>query len=1159
VAYNAGSAFISIAPSFRGFNTKVAAYMKSLRPVSVPVEFKASSKPILPPRIKNPKITPEVDSRSALRQIGAIESRLDRLTRGRFLINVGIAASPLAVPAIAAGAGLGAALGVAGGAGIAGVAGFAAIATASLDRVLESQEALTKATEDRRAAVASLRAAESGLASAVQGAQRAQLDASRAIADAERALADARRNAARSVQDAERALADARAEAARRSEQAHRDVVAAQEQLVASQDAVRRSLEDLHAAREQAKRDLDELAERTRDNALTIEGAEIALIEAQQRLAELEGNGESSALDLRKARLELAVAEDRLSDARRQAQEDAAKLAAAEKAGVEGSAVVQEARAQLEEARQNRQDAATALSEARQAAQRVELENVRAIADAERNLRQTRADAARSIADAERNLARTRVDAAQSVADAQQNIADAQARVAAASAAVAAADKARREALDGLGPAQKAAARAVERLQAAWNKFLDATSRPVLGALIAGMAALTGALPALTNFIRPVARGFRDMFTMFGDAAATKSFQRFAGTIGRFAREILADAAKGTLNLVRAFGNLFIAFMPLGSDMSDGLVKLTERFANWSKTVGQSQDFKSFIAYVRETGPLLLSTLAAVGKALIAVGKALAPMAAAMLRGIAAFAEWIAKTAEAHPWLVRIIAGFALLVAGVSALARPLAAIVGVFKLLVGGVGAAIRIIKIVVFNLRVLWMVLAANPLGLVVTIIGLLVAGFILAYKKSETFRDIVDGAMRAVAKAGKWMWNTVLKPVFGFLVDAFKGAWDAAVAMKDGIGAAWDWITEKVRKATMWLVDKVLWMAEKVLGAAVAAFGWAPGIGDKLKAAHEKVKDFRKAINRELDAISDEEVKIRIAVSENQQKKSDRMMDRFGGAGPLPVAAAHARRRMHGGMGGSGILPRLSTDGSALNDITAQASERAQAIAARLEESLRKAAATSGTLGPAGKAGRVLPRGSYRIGMPYLGYPGHYGADYPAPTGTPVYTPWAGRVVASYDLPGSNPYNSTPYRSYGRVVRISHPNGLSTLYAHLSSRIGSVGRVAAGQMIGRVGMNGNATGPHLHFEVERNGAKTNPAGYGLFDAGGLARTAGLMAKGPMPERVLDARQTEAFEKALDQGFDSGDRLVRLSRADMDYLAGQTGNSFARGSATIKQKGQR
>lgn len=96
-------------------------------------------------------------------------------------------------------------------------------------------------------------------------------------------------------------------------------------------------------------------------------------------------------------------------------------------------------------------------------------------------------------------------------------------------------------------------------------------------------------------------------------------------------------------------------------------------------------------------------------------------------------------------------------------------------------------------------------------------------------------------------------------------------------------------------------------------------------------------------------------------------------------------------------------------------------------------------------------------------------HKGVDIAAPKGTGVFSAAEGRVVRTgYEAGG-----------YGAFIEVRHPNGMSTLYAHLS-RI-DVARgvaVAPGQRIGLVGSTGYSTGPHLHFEVRRDDAQINPA---------------------------------------------------------------------------------
>ena len=67
------------------------------------------------------------------------------------------------------------------------------------------------------------------------------------------------------------------------------------------------------------------------------------------------------------------------------------------------------------------------------------------------------------------------------------------------------------------------------------------------------------------------------------------------------------------------------------------------------------------------------------------------------------------------------------------------------------------------------------------------------------------------------------------------------------------------------------------------------------------------------------------------------------------------------------------------------------------------------------------------------------------------------------------------------YGMYVLIDHGNGYSTMYAHCSEVLVSVGDVITkGQLIARVGNTGNSYGAHLHFEVRYNGVAQNPRQY-------------------------------------------------------------------------------
>ena len=94
-------------------------------------------------------------------------------------------------------------------------------------------------------------------------------------------------------------------------------------------------------------------------------------------------------------------------------------------------------------------------------------------------------------------------------------------------------------------------------------------------------------------------------------------------------------------------------------------------------------------------------------------------------------------------------------------------------------------------------------------------------------------------------------------------------------------------------------------------------------------------------------------------------------------------------------------------------------------------------------------------------------HLGVDYRAPTGAPVIAVSNGVVVSAGWSGGS-----------GRMVHLRHANGYETQYLHLSSiAVRRGARVAQGDLIGRVGSSGLATGPHLDYRVRKNGSYLNP----------------------------------------------------------------------------------
>lgn len=97
-------------------------------------------------------------------------------------------------------------------------------------------------------------------------------------------------------------------------------------------------------------------------------------------------------------------------------------------------------------------------------------------------------------------------------------------------------------------------------------------------------------------------------------------------------------------------------------------------------------------------------------------------------------------------------------------------------------------------------------------------------------------------------------------------------------------------------------------------------------------------------------------------------------------------------------------------------------------------------------------------------------HKGVDLTAPKGTDVYAALDGKVMVAGRQKG-----------YGNYVMLDHGNGVVTLYGHHNRNYVREGEIVhRGQKIAEVGRTGNATGPHLHFELRLDGAPTNPLPY-------------------------------------------------------------------------------
>ncbi|MEV8374396.1 M23 family metallopeptidase [Kribbella sp. NPDC056861] len=148
------------------------------------------------------------------------------------------------------------------------------------------------------------------------------------------------------------------------------------------------------------------------------------------------------------------------------------------------------------------------------------------------------------------------------------------------------------------------------------------------------------------------------------------------------------------------------------------------------------------------------------------------------------------------------------------------------------------------------------------------------------------------------------------------------------------------------------------------------------------------------------------------------------------------------------------------------------RALALATAKAVAARKAAAAAVAEAKAKAEAIAEAKAAPKVVLPTTGYhltagfgqaggrwaSNHTGLDFAAPIGTPIRSVMAGEVIQA-DYEGA----------YGRQVKVRHADGTVTSYSHMSAFTVSVGdSVQAGDQVGAIGVTGNTTGPHVHFEV-------------------------------------------------------------------------------------------
>lgn len=727
---------------------------------------------------KEADVKVDVDSDTARGRLLAMAQTIDvNLSRLGQMIAIGAALGSAIVPAAAVAT---AAIAAIGAAALAASIGLGVMAL-GFSGIGEAVKALNQQQDDAAKIAKSQVAAENAVANAVQGVAAARrslantiannrdaaIRAAQSIQDAERDLAKARQRAARDAEQSERRLAAARERAAEDAANAARRVGDAQRALQRDEENAKRAREELTEAYRDAQRAFEELSSQIKHNALDQQTAMLDIAEAKEKLDKLLANPRATEEERERARIAYEERVLQLEDLTRtqgQLAEDYDDYAVN---GVEGSKQVEDAQRRVQDADRAVLDGRRELAEAQKAQTKALLDGQKAVADAIRDQREQAIESAERIEAAERRLANERRDqvaqqrqAAAVLSSAQDSLASSQRSLASAYAGMGTAGGAAldnvNDAMGKLGPKAQEFARFIHGLRDEFFNLRTAASEGMLSGLQTAITMLLPYLPGLTDFVGKVGDKLGQTFIDFANVLKDPVFVDFFQYIKETAVPTLDTWFKISTNFLKGFVGLFMAFTPFSEDVSDGILGMSESFAEWATTLDTNKGFQEFLAYIRENGPAVMDFfggLIEMGWNLIKAMAPLGPVVLTVLDGIIGFINAIPPDV-----LLAIVAGIA-------------------------GLAAAISIMGIVTSALAIsatAWIV------GVVIAVNAIGVALWGLLFSRVKPLREFFISLWQAISDGAILMWS-YLQPVLmdtwnvivdlwqGAFVPAFQGIWE------------------------------------------------------------------------------------------------------------------------------------------------------------------------------------------------------------------------------------------------------------------------------------------------------------------------------------------------------------------------------------------------
>lgn len=314
----------------------------------------------------------------------------------------------------------------------------------------------------------------------------------------------------------------------------------------------------------------------------------------------------------------------------------------------------------------------------------------------------------------------------------------------------------------GLTAKERESLTALQDFKSFWDGFVKSLQNPILDMFIKGLGTLKNTLNQLKPVFQASISAVGDLFNGMDNAVKGQQMQTFFDWLGKNVGPAIRSFGTAFMNVMQGVINLIMAFGPISTDMQSGLVGLTQKFADWTAGLANSQGFKDFIAYVQANGPKLMAILGEVATLIGQVIKAMAPFGPVILDIVSGLLQFVNWLLQLHPAVGVVLVGILQLVGVFKLVSGGITSLLSAFNFLKNGAQTTGTVFKNIGTGLKAFGTtVLTALRIGFTNAIVGIRLFG--------SSLSSLASGALNALRVGFTGLMNGIrlLGPIIQSLV--------------------------------------------------------------------------------------------------------------------------------------------------------------------------------------------------------------------------------------------------------------------------------------------------------------------------------------------------------------------------------------------------------